>query len=347
VTHPTGSADSGTGPARRPATVIYLAGSGRSGSTLLERTIAAIPGTATVGELLDLPRKVAPHDEMCGCGVAFSRCPFWAAVGERAFGGWDPELLRETHRLQARVARQRHLPRLLTALAGSSFGRAVTEYGERYGRLVRAVAEEAGAQYVVDASKWPALALALHRGGVDLRVIHLVRDVRGVAHSLSQPDIARPHATGATDLMFHNSPAGGAARWLATQTEVDLIRARGVRVARLSYAEFVRAPGPALGRALAELEVPVPPGGLGHIDGSTVRLGPSHGLSGNPSRFRHGATELRPDDRWRTQMSRRDRWAAAAIGLPQLLRLNAATRPSHPADRPPADAPSRAVETSR
>jgi hypothetical protein len=347
VTHPAGSANAGTGPARPPATVIYLAGSGRSGSTLLERTIAAVPGVATVGELLDLPRRVAPEDEMCGCGVAFGRCPFWTAVGERAFGGWDPQLLQETHRLQARVARQRHLPRLLTARDGSSFGQAVTRYGDGYRRLVSAVAEEAGAQYVVDASKWPALALALHRGGVDLRVIHLVRDVRGVAHSLSRSDIARPHTTGASDVMFHNSPAGGAARWLATQTEVDLIRARGVRVARLSYARFVRAPGPALGRALAELDVQVPPGGLGHIDGSTVRLGPSHGLSGNPSRFRHGAIELRPDDRWRTQMARRDRWVAATIGLPQLLRLNATSRSSHPADRPPADAPSRTAETTR
>ncbi len=329
-------------PAQRPVTVIYLAGSGRSGSTLLERTIAAIPGIATVGELLDLPRRVAPDDEMCGCGVPFARCPFWTAVGERAFGGWSQQLLRDTHRMQARVARQRHLPRLLVARAGSSFGRAVTEYAERYRRLVSAVAQQAGAGYVVDASKWPALALALHRGGVDLRVIHLVRDVRGVAHSLSRSDVRRPHTTGAADLMFHNRPAGGSARWLATQSELDVVRARGVPMTRLAYADFVRAPGPAVERALAALGVPVPPGGLGHIDGTTVRLGPSHGLSGNPSRFRHGPTELRPDDRWRTQMRRTDRWVATTIGLPQLLRLKATTT-----SRRPAAAPSWPAGTTR
>ena len=140
------------------------------------------------------------------------------------------------------MARQRYLPQLLTARAGSSFGRRIATYAQGYRSVVAAVAAEADARYVVDASKWPAIALALHRGGLDVRVIHLVRDVRGVAHSLSKDDIARPHTTGGTDVMFHNSPASGAARWLATQTEVDLLAARGVRVSRLAYSDFVTDP---------------------------------------------------------------------------------------------------------
>ena len=36
-------------------------------------------------------------DDLCGCGKPFHACPFWTAVGERAFGGWsqvDVERLR-------------------------------------------------------------------------------------------------------------------------------------------------------------------------------------------------------------------------------------------------------------
>jgi hypothetical protein len=187
----------------------------------------------------------------------------------------------------------------------------------------------------VDASKWPAIALALHRGGVDVRVIHLVRDVRGVAHSLSKDDIERPHTTTGTDVMFHNSPASGAARWLATQTEMDLLSGRGVRVARLAYADFVTDPKAALERALGELGLEVPAGGLDHIDGTSVELGPSHGLSGNPSRFQHGRTDLRPDDSWQTQMRARDRFVATAIGFPQLLRLRSATERTDPPEQTP------------
>ena len=83
-----------------PPVIVYIAGSGRSGSTLLERVIGAIPGQVNVGELIDLPRRVAVDDEICGCGEPFSRCPFWTAVGQRAYGGWDSATLERLHSAQ-------------------------------------------------------------------------------------------------------------------------------------------------------------------------------------------------------------------------------------------------------
>ena len=73
--------------------VIYIAGSGRSGSTMLERVLGEMPGFVNVGELIDLFRRTAPRGERCGCGLAFADCPFWIGVGERAFGGWDGDQL--------------------------------------------------------------------------------------------------------------------------------------------------------------------------------------------------------------------------------------------------------------
>src|ERR1700761_6524306 len=80
-------------------TVVYLGGFGRSGSTLVERVLGAAAGWTNVGELVDLARSVAPADELCGCGLRFSRCPVWVEVGRRAFGGWSPEVLDELVRL--------------------------------------------------------------------------------------------------------------------------------------------------------------------------------------------------------------------------------------------------------
>lgn len=312
-----------TGP-----TVIYIAGSGRSGSTLLERTLGAIPGFVNVGELLDLPRRVVPGDELCGCGEQFSACPFWSAVGDRLPDGWSAASMAHLHLLQTQVARQRFIPRLLTAPLTGTFGDRLTAYAVEYTRLCSAVLAESGADYVVDASKWPSLALALHRGGVDVRVIHLVRDVRGVSHSLSRDDIARPQSRGGSEVMFTNVPASGAARWLATQSEVDLLAARGLKVARVRYGDFVTDPATTVATALRQLAVTVPPAGLDHLDGTAVTLGPSHGLSGNPSRFRHGRTELRADTRWRSEMSRRDQLMVNAIGLPQVIHFNVGGRPA-------------------
>lgn len=300
-------------------TVVFIAGSGRSGSTLLERTLGAIPGWANIGEAIDIPRKVAPLNELCGCGESFAVCPFWSRVG-RSFGDWDPAWLTDTHTLQASVARQRHLLRLLAPRRDRGFETRRAEYRSRCDSLYRAVADEASAEVVVDASKWPSLALALHGGEIDLRVIHLVRDVRGVAFSLDKA-VERPQS-GDGEVMYHNHPASGAARWLAIQTEVDLIHRAGVPVTRMRYADFVADPGPTVATAIADLGLSVPVDGLRHVVGRQVTLGPSHGVSGNPSRFRLGQTTLRPDEEWRTGMRRADRLVTTVIGLPQLLRLS-------------------------
>ena len=63
----------------------------------------------------------------------------------------------------------------------------------------------------------------------------------------------------------------------------------------------------------------------------------SHGLSGNPGRFRSGPIELRQDDGWTTEMPTADRAVVTALTLP-LLRTygyHARTR-STIAARPPA-----------
>ena len=64
-------------------TVVYVAGSGRSGSTLLERTLGEMPGFVNVGELIDLFRRVAPRNERCGCGQPFTSRASSSVIGEQ------------------------------------------------------------------------------------------------------------------------------------------------------------------------------------------------------------------------------------------------------------------------
>jgi hypothetical protein len=321
-------------PGQAP-TVVYIAGSGRSGSTLLERALGEIPGFVNVGELIDLYRRVADHGERCGCGQEFAQCPFWSRVGDRAVGGWQEQKLAATRDLQSKVARQRRMPGLLAMrLAGARFRAEVAAYGASYAGLYEAIAAEAGAACVVDASKWPVQALALARAGLDVRVIHLVRDVRGVAYSLGKRDVSRPHAVGEADVMTYLSPAEAAARWVAVQGQAGLLRRCGLPVARVCYEEFSRRPRQAVEAALAGIGLSVPSAHLAHIGDGRVTLGTSHGLSGNPSRFRNGEITLRADETWRASMSRRDRLIVTAIGLPLMLRygIKAAGSPAEKQD---------------
>lgn len=288
-----------------PPTVVYIAGSGRSGSTLLERVLGEIPGFVNVGELIDLFRRGASRAERCGCGRHFADCPFWARAHKSAFGDEANGLLAGMHPLQRRVARPGSLPSLVAMpLAGSRFRADVARYGEGYAAIYRAVAAEAGARCVVNASKWPVQALALSRAGIDIRVVHLVRDARGVAHSLTKRG---------------KKPPVTAVRWVTHQVQASVLRRCGLPLTRMHYEDFARRPRQAVAVALTELGLSCSPADLAHLDDGQVTLRPSHGIHGNPLRFRHGEIPVSPDENWREEMSRRDRTLVTAITWPMLL----------------------------
>jgi len=125
-------ADGATAPGGEP-TVVYITGSGRSGSTLLERALGSAPGLVNVGELFDIFRRDAAQTERCGCGEPFATCPFWAEVARRAFGDWDSERSVAIQRLANDAVRARAaslasacdmaLKTIALPLAGSWHGR--------------------------------------------------------------------------------------------------------------------------------------------------------------------------------------------------------------------------------
>ena len=283
-------------------TVVYLSGFGRSGSTLVERMLGAAPAWVNVGELVDLARSVARTDELCGCGEPFSRCPVWTRVGEVAFGGWTDDVLDRLARLQRSAARQRHLPGLLAPRRPRV--RCAVELRKAYAAVYRAVAEVTGSAVVVDASKGPALGAALAGApGVDLRMLNVVRDPRAVAWSWRR-HVDRPHATSGTDEMWRIPVHRSAAQWSALQLEVEAIAYAGrVPVARIRYEDLVADPVADAGRPRRQRWAcrwvrGRPAGGRRRAGGAR----PSHGLSGNPGRFRSGPCRCSATTRWATEM---------------------------------------------
>lgn len=311
-------------PGRRPGpVVIYIAGSGRSGSTLFERLLGQQPGCVNIGELIELFRKVSVTGERCGCGEPFETCPFWSRVGHLAFGGWDADAMRRIASLQRQVGRQRHFPALVSPRRSAAVSDRLTTLGQSYADLYSAVQEVSGASVVVDASKWPAHGLALARSGaIDLRVVHLVRDVRGVAYSWAKSGVVRPHAqesqAAATTMATHHA-GRTAARWSVFQLECEALSQVVPHSTRVRYEDLVRDAGGTLQRTFQALGLEKQAADLRGIDGHYVHLTPSHGLAGNPSRFTAGQVELRLDQDWQSSMPAGDRRRVTAMTAPLLL----------------------------
>ena len=298
--------------------MLYIAGVGRSGSTLLERMLGAVPGAVNAGELNAIFSRVSAQDQRCGCGERFSACPFWAAVGEQAFDGWSSVTSRMSD-LQPRVIRQRHVPSLLTGLAGASYRRELDEYLDTYRRLYDAIASVAGAEVVVDASKSTAQLAALRRiEGLDLRVLNLVRDSRGVANSWSKTGIHKPQSVDG-DLMGTYSPHRLAVLWAVLQLECSMLGAATTHAARVRYEDLVAAPRPTFERALLDLGLTHEADALAHVEEHSVVLEPSHGVAGSRTRFTSGRIDLQLDDAWRSTLPSGARRIVTAVTLPQLL----------------------------
>ena len=253
------------------------------------------PGWVNVGELVDLARSVARADERCGCGEPFSRCPVWTRVGEVAFGGWAAAVL---DRLPAAARRRPPAapPRSAGPTRSPSAGSA--SCASAYTAVYRAVAEVTGSAVVVDASKGPALGAALAGApGVDLRMLNVVRDPRAVAWSWRRtssdptPSRAATRCGGSRSAGRQRSGAPSSWRWRPSPGWRGAGRPgplRGRR--RRPVATLVDRDGTALGLPLDPADLPAAGG-----DGPA----PSHGLSGNPGRFRSGrgaAAARRPVD---------------------------------------------------
>lgn len=298
--------------------VLYIVGVGRSGSTLLERMLGAVPGSVNAGELNAIFSRVSKQDQLCGCGEPFSACTFWRAVGNRAFGGWGPVTERMAH-LQPRVVRQRFVPRMATGVAAATYRRELDEYLDAHHRLYHAIAAVSGAEVVVDASKSTAQLFALRRiEGLDLRVINLVRDSRGVANSWSKANIRKPQSQHG-EAMGTYAPHRLAVLWSALQLESAVLGAAAPHAARLRYEDLVTLPRPTLERALRSVGLAPADGALDHVGERSVTLESSHGIAGSRTRFTAGRIELQLDDAWHTGMPPHARRVVTAVTLPQLL----------------------------
>jgi UDP-N-acetylglucosamine transferase subunit ALG13 len=291
--------------------IAFLGGFGRSGSTLLERILAEVPGVTALGEPVHLWERGLRDDERCGCGEPFSRCPHWQAVGQAAFGGWDQLDVDHVLALKASVDRTRYVPRLAAPAASAKQARAVDEYTDLYRRLYAAVTAVTGDTVLVDASKHASLAFALRRAAdLDLRVLHMVRDSRGVAYSWSK-QVQRPERD-AEDMPTY-TPARAAVLWTANNTLFDLLGRLGTAVHRVRYEDLVARPVATLEDVLTYLGLPVEEDTLSFLRSDSAELGTSHTIGGNPMRFATGRLTLRADEAWRREMSPRARLEVSAL----------------------------------
>ena len=274
---------------------LYIGGWGRSGSTLLECMLAEVPEVVVLGEVNQLWERGLANDELCACSQPFSACPFWTAVGDAAFDGWDRIDLDRVLTLMDTVDRKRRLPRTTRRRPPAPVAKELREYAGYYRRIYRAAAGLTDARTVVDSSKVVPTAMAMsHDPGIDLRVAHMVRDSRGVAYSW-QKAVARPEKGG--EPMPRLGLVDSTQNWVVHNMSVSGLRYRGVPVHRMRYEDLVVDPTGVVRAMWGSLRLPGS-AELPLTGPNAITLNGTHSVAGNPMRFRTGPTTLRPDTEW-------------------------------------------------
>jgi len=295
-------------------TLVYVAGPSRSGSTLLDLILGQILGVVSTGELRYVWTRGLLANEPCGCGRTFLECPFWRAVGEEAFGGWHNLNLREVVELEQEVVRLRHLPWLFASRLRPGFHEKLVTYATYMERLYLAVAKVSGRSVVVDSSKSPSPMLLLRwMSRVNPRVVHLVRDSRGVAFSWTKHMLRLP---GSDTHMVRYPTVRGALGWVFLTLPAHLAGLVGIPRQLIRYESLLESPREEVERILAFLDLKVDDEALAFLDRRSIELGVNHTVSGNPVRFRRGQIPLRLDSEWQTSMRTMDRTVVSLITWP-------------------------------
>jgi hypothetical protein len=285
-----------------PVRVLFLGGLGRSGTTLVERVLGELPGAFPLGEVVHLWTRDIRDNERCGCGVPFLECPFWTQVGQKAFGGWGAVDVDRMIALAAAVDRTRNIPRYALRRLPAQLRADLREYTSAYVRLYRAAQEVSGASVLIDSSKHASLAYCLSlEEEIDLRVVHVVRDSRGVAYSWTK-HVHRPETDGA-DEMARFSPVKTSILWDAHNVAFSILgRRSSVAVHRMRYEGFVADPLGSVREIAAFGGLAVAEAGLDFLTPEAAELGSCHSAAGNPMRFTTGRLALRQDEAWRQAM---------------------------------------------
>ena len=296
--------------------VLLIASCDRSGSTVVGNILGSGANFFHGGEIHHVWGRGLIGNWLCGCGRPFRDCDLWTGVLEEAFGGADRVDAHSMANLRMIAYSKQNRLRAFSSEGRRHLQATLSAYLENLDKLYRAIQSRTGAKAIVDSSKTAVHGWLLTMlPAIDLHLLHLVRDARGVAYSLGKKKLH----LGAPEqrYMARHGPWKSSRMWLRDNLAIESLRSSlAGRTLKVRYEDFVAGPGNVL-RSVCEL-VGEDAANLPPIVASRVEIQTSHTVSGNPMRLATGALEIRADEEWRAQMTFLQRAVVTALTWPVL-----------------------------
>jgi hypothetical protein len=292
--------------------VVAIIGCARSGSTLLEGKLQQAADVTALGEVAHLWSRGFLRDELCGCGVNFSRCEFWTEVIAKGFGKVHAaDARRFDAAFRAAVGGVVHLETRRRRPAGDPLFREIAR------ELYLAAHQVGGGKTLLDSSKPARFAASLEASGAACVLpLHLFRSSAPNVQSLrtSKP---RPQSQDGSYAMMPSSKtlAHAIAHWIFRNAQAsDFMRRHDGRSLTIHFDDFRRNVQPQLQAIMARLELPARRSGARPT---------WHSVSGNPVRFERDGLDVRVEERATACLNAIERAIVALTTTRQQMRLEA------------------------
>jgi hypothetical protein len=282
------------------ARILYIAGGGHSGSTLLDMIVSSADEVVSLGEVYfydsyryDTPdeKLYAVHAKDCSCGKRFDECPFWSDFHRR---------------LKRDISINRH-----TSLGNSLkvLWNIFKPFKDRcwlpldidddvvfFNTVEKTIRQNNGkVSYLLDSSKDPRRLLKLVQqfGNQKIAVIHLVRDGRGYVNSYSNKDKPRVLALKLKPQHFVKA----AFIWVVVNVSTHFfVKRSGLDTVHISYDLFCKNPMQYIHYINKKFNIHIRENFLDMINDQTY-----HNIHGNSVRYSH-VNRIRQDRSWHREL---------------------------------------------
>ncbi len=281
--------------------LVYIAGSGRSGTTLLELLLSSLDDVFSCGELMYIWDRSIQGNELCGCGKPVVECDEWKEIFLRA-KHYDLDIFQNYK--QAIFLRDKYSwIKKVPFWHSNSYKKYAEKIIQKFlYPLYMAIRDVRNESIIVDSSKNAGyLYLLTQCEFINLRVLHMFRDSRAVAHSWQRKK-KRLEIVGKDVYMPQINPYYSSVQWLFFNTLIRRILKNQNNII-INYDKLTKSPLEELERIINFLSIE---NSINYTDNKFF-IKNNHTVSGNPIRIKAKDVRIRHDDSWIHKMKKHEK----------------------------------------
>ncbi len=297
--------------------LVLLIGSGRSGSTLIDRIVSMDDEVFGVGELINFNSSL--FKEYCSCGDIVENCSFWSEVisdlrwTEEDFQDFKQLKLQFDYATRGRVFKARDYT------GHPDFER----YLSKNNSLFKAIGKMNRGRVVFDSSKSPQRALNLSKSDLfDIKIIYLMRDSRGTVWSFKK-NFQKNLKAGIQKDMKGKSLLKSVYSWIAVNCRsFSAIQSMKSPALFVKYEEFCEEPKSQINRILRFI---FDGDRRETIDLNNPRSVDNHTIAGNRLRMQKNIV-VKPDIEWKGNLNIFQKTLVYLLTFPWLFKFRSSIK---------------------